>query len=305
MTLTVSKSYLRPYIFILDLDGTIIGDCSYQCEIYNIQEIIRKNIAHSKQQADKIKLGARSRYRAICEQSLHNCYSSCSKLIRPYFHLFISKMKKLFPHSYFFIYTASEKTWALKEIAIIERQNKIKFNRPIFTRNDCLPDSQGNLRKSVAKILPMICKTIKCKTPDTLKNQIIVIDNNPTFIDYTDNLLVCPTYNYLQFKNLWENIPHDYDKIEELKRYVQALIANKKIHMRTSANTDAIKLEKIHRWLYRKYKRINKNNAPFENDTFWKDLFTHIHKLNIKEFNKKTVSILQKSLAKEYTPLKI
>jgi histidinol phosphatase-like enzyme len=33
-----------PYIFLLDLDGTIIGDCSYQCDIYNIQEIIKKNI---------------------------------------------------------------------------------------------------------------------------------------------------------------------------------------------------------------------------------------------------------------------
>jgi histidinol phosphatase-like enzyme len=34
----------EPYIFLLDLDGTIIGDCSYQCDIYNIQEIIKKNI---------------------------------------------------------------------------------------------------------------------------------------------------------------------------------------------------------------------------------------------------------------------
>ena len=32
-----------PHIFILDLDGTIIGDCSYQCEIFNIQNILIKN----------------------------------------------------------------------------------------------------------------------------------------------------------------------------------------------------------------------------------------------------------------------
>ena len=30
----------EPYIFIIDLDGTIIGDCNYQCDLYNIIELI-------------------------------------------------------------------------------------------------------------------------------------------------------------------------------------------------------------------------------------------------------------------------
>ena len=38
----------EPYIFVLDLDGTIIGDCTYQCEIYNIQEIIKSNLIQNK-----------------------------------------------------------------------------------------------------------------------------------------------------------------------------------------------------------------------------------------------------------------
>ena len=29
-------SKIDPYIFIIDLDGTIIGDCNYQCYLYNI-----------------------------------------------------------------------------------------------------------------------------------------------------------------------------------------------------------------------------------------------------------------------------
>ena len=35
---------MEPYVFILDLDGTIIGDCSYQCDLYNLQDILKKNI---------------------------------------------------------------------------------------------------------------------------------------------------------------------------------------------------------------------------------------------------------------------
>ena len=31
----------EPYIFVIDLDGTIIGNCTYQCDIYNIMELIK------------------------------------------------------------------------------------------------------------------------------------------------------------------------------------------------------------------------------------------------------------------------
>jgi len=142
-----------PYIFILDLDGTIIGDCSYQCDVYNIQEIIRKTLVVKKKDMNKLELGAISRHKTLCDKSLNECYNSCSKLVRPFFGIFISKMRKMFPNSHFFVYTASEKTWALKEINIIEKQNKIKFNRPIFTRDNCILDQFGNLKKSVAKYI--------------------------------------------------------------------------------------------------------------------------------------------------------
>ena len=35
---------MEPYVFVLDLDGTIIGDCSYQCDLYNLQDIFKQNI---------------------------------------------------------------------------------------------------------------------------------------------------------------------------------------------------------------------------------------------------------------------
>ena len=32
-----------PFVFILDLDGTIIGDCAYQVIIHNIEDIAKQN----------------------------------------------------------------------------------------------------------------------------------------------------------------------------------------------------------------------------------------------------------------------
>ena len=92
-----------PYIFILDLDGTIIGDCTYQVILYNIEQICKKNKIKSK--GDNVLL---------------NCYRPNSKLIRPFFKYFIACVKKVYPNSLFYVYTASEKAWAYKEVAMIE-----------------------------------------------------------------------------------------------------------------------------------------------------------------------------------------
>ena len=282
----------EPYIFLLDLDGTIIGDCSYQCDIYNIQEIIKKNIILK---TNTIQLGNLVKYKSLCDKMLDNCYDMQSKLLRPHFASFMTEMKKKFPNSFFFIYTASEKTWAYKEILIIEKQNNIKFNRPKFTRDNCIKDSSGNLKKSVIKIMPQLLKSIKKPKTHSIINNIMIIDNNPTFIDYTDNLLICPTYDYLKFHNLWESIPHEYTKISELKHFVSKLITNKKMYVKNNPSNTII-LEKLHKWLYRKYKKINKYNNKYTNDTFWLNLSTLIKHHNITTFNRKNINMLHKSL---------
>ena len=289
----------EPYIFLLDLDGTIIGDCSYQCDIYNIQEIIRKNIILKNTNIQLVNL---AKYKSQCDKNLEHCYNLQSKLLRPHFATFMSEMRKKFPNSYFFIYTASEKTWANKEILIIEKQNNIKFNRPIFTRDNCIKDSSGNIKKSVNKILPQLLKALKIPktqmataTGTIFGNNIIIIDNNPTFIDYTDHLLLCPTYDYLKFHNLWENIPLEYAKIGELKQFVSRLIASKKMYVKNNP-ANSIILEKLHKWLYRKYKKVNKYNNKYTNDTFWLNLTTLIKHHNITTFNKKNITLLHRSL---------
>ena len=274
---------VEPYVFILDLDGTIIGDCRYQCDIYNIQEIIKKNTSQSL-----------LKNKTLCDKKLFESYNSESLLIRPFFTKFILAIKKIYPNCFFYIYTASEKFWAYKEISIIEKQNNIKFNRPIFTRNNCITDQYGNLKKSVTKILPLILKSIKMPKTYDISKKLLIIDNNHTFVDYNENLLICPTYNYIKFNNLWDNIPDEYLEDEGLKTFISALISSKKIHSIRSKKSEV--QDKIHKWLYKKYKKINKYNYKFRNDTFWKDLVTHIKNNNIQEYNKNTLGIMQKSI---------
>lgn len=278
-------SKIEPYIFIIDLDGTIIGDCSYQCDLYNIIELIKKN-----------NIKDLNKYKTLCNNYLKDSYSNKSLLIRPHFITFINAMKKLYPSCYFYIYTASEKKWANKEIAIIENNNNFKFDRPLFTRDNCIIDNHGNIKKSVAKILPLISKSIKIPNNYDISKRLLIIDNNPTFIDYTGNLIICPSYNYTKFYDLRESLPNYNHKCEDLKRYMDRLIKEQKISKIFNKTTEG--LEKLYKWLYKKCKRINKYNSKYNNDTFWKDLIALIKHYNITSYTPKIVAELQKSITR-------
>ena len=81
---------MKKYVFIIDLDSTIIGDCSYQLQLYNISKII--NNSNSKQSININKV-------------LSPYYNEKLKLVRPYFVYFINKMRELYKQDvYFYVY---------------------------------------------------------------------------------------------------------------------------------------------------------------------------------------------------------
>jgi len=272
---------IEPYIFIIDLDGTIIGNCSYQCDIYNIMELIK---AYDKKNFNKCKV--------LCEKYLNESYGEKSLLIRPHFFHFIQSMKKIYPNSYFYVYTASEKKWANKEISIIEKNNNFKFDRPLLTRDNCIIDSCGNIKKSVNKILPLIKKNIKFSNTYDIKKHLLIIDNNPTFIDYKENLLICPSYNYVKFNNLKDIIPEEIT-CGNIKHYINKLTKEQRM-CRNYNNPDC--MEKTYKWLYKKCRKINKYNSKYMNDSFWSDLVILIKNYNIKQYTSKNVEMMQKSI---------
>ena len=267
-------------IIILDLDGTIIGNCSFQADLYNLQ-LIQKN--------NKIKL--------INNYNLQKSYSINSKLIRPNFLYFYKKIKHLYPKCFIYIYTASEKKWAYKEIEYIEKNLQIKFNRPIFTRDDCVLNSNNEYKKLVKKILPKIIKNLQNK--NNIEDKLLIIDNNNTFIDYLNNFILCKTYDYTYFLDLWKNINYDYYINNNLKKYVNKLIKNKKIYKYMyHDDISNIKKELIYKWKYKKYKKNNKQNNYELNDIFFEKITNEIINNKFNKFNNDTITYLRKILNK-------
>lgn len=258
--------------FILDLDGTIIGDCVYQCEIYKIYMILGK-------------LGIKIKINDILEE----CYKNKSKLLRPYFSYFISKMKEYIPTSQYYIYTASDKKWANKEIEIIEKNLNFKFNRPIFTRNDCIHiqrDNKIEYRKSIENIK----KKIK-----TINPEIIIIDDNDVYIDNNEMLLKCRCYNYKYFCNYWDYIPINKIKNRIVLEYLRTLIKNKRLNPLFEMKTNKNKLE-YYKWLYEKCEDINRSNKRYKKDTFWLDLTKIIVNNNISIMNENSIRFIKTHL---------
>jgi hypothetical protein len=173
-------------VFVLDLDGTIVGNVATQAFMFDLVQKLKT--VHCKIKLDKTEL----------QHKLKN------GLVRPYFDRFIAVVKKYNPETEFFVYTASAKPWANYLIKNIEQAFHIEFNRPIFTRDQCVY-FDGEYKKSIHKVMPMIAKSLKKKlgTHD-LKYKIHMIDNTNVFPKSEQPLLLlCPTYRW----QVPENIP--------------------------------------------------------------------------------------------------
>lgn len=253
---------MKKYIFIIDLDSTIIGNCKFQLIYYKYMSIINNNIN-------------------IINNSLSPYYKEELKLIRPDFINFIKKMREIYKNNvYFYIYTASSEDWANIQIKLIEKNNNIKFNRPIFTRKDCYVEN-NNIYKNVNNII----NKIKVKDYD-----IIIIDDNEVYKEYNKYVIKCKPYNYSIFCD-YQLTNLDFEKLPlNIRKKIINII---KCPSNFSHCIDINRI-KLYKWLYNKCKRTYKENKEFENDKFWSKLSKLIEVNKIIDYNEDTIKQLTK-----------
>ena len=167
-----------PLVLLLDVDGTLVGDVVHQVALYDITRKIKQSKARMTYSAKDMR-----------------DYIETSAIIRPGFKSFFDAAKD--NHIEIFIYTAAEKAWAEYIIKHIEASLNIKFNRPLFTRGNCITFN-GEFKKSIKYVSPTILKVLRKKVQykhiKSLDNSIMAIDNTPIFIEQ-DHQLLCSTYN--------------------------------------------------------------------------------------------------------------
>jgi len=237
---------------ILDLDNTVIGDVTYQ---------VLANLLCKK----------------ACKPShIKKMYSEKTGVIRPGFTQFISTLRSKIPTIKIYIYTASKKEWALKEIKWIEQNCKIKLDRPILSRDDCL-DINNKYYKSISKI----CKKIK----NIDKNNLLIIDNNDLFIDNKDSFIKCPSYNYIYFIDLWKSIPMNTLDKPDVVAFINKLITENYMnpHNLKDISLNLEKSIKNLKWFHNKLIQINTINS--KTDNFFEIINNIISNTDIQNIN--------------------
>jgi hypothetical protein len=260
-----------PYIFIFDIDGTLIGDITPQVMIYDIVEEIRKH--NSK---EKIKI-----------DDIH--YKLKNGILRPHFINFINDIKKHYYPAEFFIYTASQKKWAEQLIKYIEGAIDIKFNRPIFTRNDCMYIN-GELKKSISRIKGKIQNSLKKKYETVnLNDRILMIDNSRVFQVNDTNIVYCPTYKF----KYPENIPNIISR-NIYEKYFKVIYENISKYSLTIPFTSSYL--KFQKYYYQNYIReiFNMNKSD---DKFWLILKEILISKNIRTFDENSIKYINNKLS--------
>jgi len=279
-----------PYIVVLDWDGTIAGRVDFQSQKYSMAQNFKKF-------GLKVKADAK----------VPKAFLPTQNLIRPGFANFITELTQYFNNNiYFFVYTASEKNWAYKEIQWVEKAHGFKFQRPIFTRDECVSDIGGNYRKSLESIFPRMIRSLgknpaftKAEKEEIYENRVMIIDNNSVYNDASGKLLLCPDYNYTVFENLLEDIPVSYLKHPTVRNYILSLTNSGMLcPFFTSSDINHIMFKK-YEWLALKCRSITEGNRIYLKDVFFPYLVKLIIKNNLKVFTPNVIKQLQEATWKK------
>jgi hypothetical protein len=291
------KNNKLPYIFILDLDNTIIGYANIYAQEATILDFIFK----------------------YCK--INNIIGNCKKkidiidelnegLLRPYFSDFINFIKKKYIDVEIFVYSKGSYTYIYGGIIEnIEKISKIKFNKPYFTRNDSTNGYKllGNIIDEI--FIQLIKKYPLLKIDENKKKvldtQFVFIDDIPENLkDYKDKQIVCPEYKYTPYYNIKEKIISKYNVDPSVFDNKDILDFFEEYDIPIYNQNGSIKQKDMEYFNLHQIQNIRHNELLSNetlNDTFFKDLISILNK------NKKSIRKFDKiaDINKELNDLKI
>lgn len=188
-----------PFIFIFDIDGTIIGYIHQQILEWELLNIIDNSLINKFDITEDLNNG----------------------MLRPYFKEFIDFINKKYKNVEIFVYTNSTFKWATYGIIPnIQKTINNKINKPYFTRNDSNSSQKllGNLYDTIIEQLISKYPSLKLdKNKEfVFKNQLVFIDDiKDNLKDYPQKQILCPEYNYIDIYDIKNRLIDKYDIKEE------------------------------------------------------------------------------------------
>lgn len=272
--LELSRSSL-PLVIVIDLDGTIIGDITPQIITFELAKSFKTAGVKFVHDMTNLKLKLKS------------------GIIRPYFDTFVKSLNQM-GNIEFFVYTASEKTWAEFIVKHIESATGIKINRPIFARNFCI-NHEREYKKGLSYIRGSIAKALKKKynvsfSSSDLLDNILIVDNNNVYPNGDNkHLILCPTYGYRVPENVVAHI-----NSEMFKQNYTLIYSVLQKYMPMSGISDYNQFQREFYTYYLQLLTTNtKHNSRYVSDKFWLHLRDAILSHSITKFDEKSVKYIK------------
>ena len=193
-----------PVIFIFDLDNTLIG----YSDIYNGYKTLLDFIA------DKCK--HKKINGPICGINKDDWKEIIpDNLFRPHLKQGLNDIKSIYPTAEFFIFSKGTKDYVTSFVEIIEKRFDVKFNRPIFAREDASPSGIYTHQKDITGYQDTICKALYKKYPElkqekhknlVFTERTLIIDDDVNVWSKDPRQIVCKEYNYLPTYEVNSNI---------------------------------------------------------------------------------------------------
>lgn len=270
-----------PFCYFFDIDGTIIGDISSQVYEWDLITTFEPN----KLQAFK---------RNVCSQLV-------AGLLRPGFSTFLDFLKAR--HSVdgceFFIYTASETKWANFIVSCIENVIGFKFNRPLFTRPQCVSDGSG-AHKSFMKVLPVVIKKFGIKSDSDIRGRFILVDNNRVLPkDEETRLILCPTYLYTDITDVIRLLSEQVlqKNIVEIADFLHVRgLLNHIDSISLGANSVQVVKAKYYSTMAKRIKENLRDEGMWVRDQFWVRLGNIMHTISLTTLGDSYIHTINREL---------
>ena len=236
---------MEPYVFLLDLDGTMQGNIIPQIREYDIVDYVNNLKDVQKMEYNDSQL-----------------YVDMGKgLIRPHLARSLIDIKRKHPNVEFFVYTASSDRWAHFLLPRIFRylfKTKQVINPLILSRKDCLPTGM----KSIDKVKPQIRRFLLKKYPNAQFNRVFLVDNSYVLHQHEAHLLIhCPTYDYKVMACPLRSIPPSV-----LNKHYKALSTQM---LRLSSTSKIEFIRKYYDSAFKEFVQTDEVNAMHVNDDYW------------------------------------
>ena len=289
-----------PFVIILDVENTIIGDCDMLVTEWNVLEYI---------------------YNICKKKGIHTkCFSSDlvdmqdelkNGLLRPYVSDFIRFCNTKFKNAEVFLYTNKGYSWMNQVLGKnVEKALKIKINRPFLAAHNSIASD----KKSIANTFPIMMKSLAKRYPSlkdeknseyVLNNRTILIDNTVSeFFAYTGRQLICPKYTVSYDYDIYDKLIRKYKLDPEIfnDKDILAYLHERKILVYNvngndfQKNKEYIAIAKMYHALRKEIKRSQ--NAPTKEDTYFKDLIKELSNKKISDncLTGKDIAVLNRKL---------